>query len=133
MVGTRTVAAAVSVINGIWGIIAGAYWKMLFQSQSLGVNNILPPTNLVIIGIAVLLVLDSVVCLVGISKAFYASAVISLAMVGAEFAMGGGLDTTGAMVALPLMVVTVAMDIVGATRKQYVSEENHPLNLPVFG
>jgi hypothetical protein len=131
MVGTRTVAASVSVINGIWGIIAGVYWKVLFQSS--GVGNILPPTNFVIVGIAVLLVLDSVICLVGISKAFYASAVISLAMVGAEFAMGGGLDTTGAIVALPLMVVTVAMDIVGATRKQYVSEENHPLNLPVFG
>lgn len=135
MAGIRSAAVTVGIINGAWGIVAGLYWRSLFQTplMSSGINMVLPATDVVISVVGLFLILVSLVCLVGPSNLLYASAVVSIAMVGAEFVTGVSFDTTGLIVSLFLMAATVVLDVAAATRKQYVSEENHPLNLPVFG
>lgn len=133
MAGIRTIAAAVGIVNGIWGIVAGFYWKVLFQPPPAGISVLLPATNLAMVAVGIVLTLVSFVCLIGPAVTFYGSVIASLAMVGVEFVTGAGLDTTGFIVSLILMVATIVLGMVAATRKQHVSEENHPLNLPVFG
>jgi len=91
-----------------------------------------------LLGLGVILVIDSLVCYLGWTKAFYASAVLSALGIldvvaagpspsGPEFALGAFLFSVS------LGLLTIALDIVAARRRTFVPEENHPLNLPVFG
>ena len=128
MVGVRVVAAVVSLLNGAWGIVAGVYSNQLFGSQlSKAGGDIWIPI------VSVLLVLDSVACLAGLRTAFYVSAALSILLIADFLLFGAALASTAFVASAILGLVTIVMDAFAVRHRELVSEENHPLNLPVFG
>jgi hypothetical protein len=128
----KSVASAVSLINGVWLVAAGAYWNQVFSFPLLGLGT-RQADNLILVVLGVILVLDSAVCFRGWVEALYASAAISaLAVVG--IAIGGiQLATPAFAFSAFLGLLAIALDILAARRKLFIPEEDHPLNLPVFG
>ena len=89
--------------------------------------------NAVLLALGVILLLDSVACYVGWTEALYASAALSFLIV-LDIAIGGAqFATAGFAGSLLLGLLTMALDILAARRKLFIPEEDHPLNLPVFG
>jgi hypothetical protein len=126
--GVRVIASAVSLVNGVWGIASGLYSSRIFGvQQSTGAGDFW------IIAVGALLLLDSLVCIVGFQTAFYGSAALSILLVVDILLFGAAITDTAFVASALLGLITVALDILAITRKQVVSEENHPLNLPVFG
>ena len=110
--------AWLGVITGLWGFVA-AY------SGIGGKFGILP------LAVAVLLAVASFFCMVGPRVAFYGVAVISL-LLGASMVLGASPNYIGAAT-IVLAIVTFALALVAARRRIRVSEQSHPMNLPVFG
>lgn len=122
----RTVAATVSLVEGAWGLVLAFGGGALSEiPRSTGWS------ETALAAIVIVLVIDSLVCVVGLAWAFYVSALLSV--VALPFIPGG--PGLGALFlgSLLLALVTVILDVVAARRKEFISEQNHPLNLPVFG
>jgi hypothetical protein len=130
MIGVKTVAALVSMVNGVYAAAVGAYWGKVVPTSS-GATGGLDGLFVSVLGF--ILLLDSLVCLLGSSKAFYASAGISLLLVILEAAVGIQLGSSGFIGGLGLALVTVGLDVIAARTRKVISEADHPLNLPVFG
>ena len=81
--------------------------------------------------VGVLLIMDSAVCFLGISPAYYASALLAVIML--VFVPGGIQAADLFVVSAVLGAATVALDAVAANTREYLPEQDHPLNLPVFG
>jgi uncharacterized membrane protein len=140
----RTVAAALSLINGIWIIAVGAYWNQLF-SLELGditcAGSCLFGVDHIVLVLGAILLVDSLVCFLAFSRAFYISAALSvLVLFFVLFSVWAAILSIQAWenypaipVSILLGIATMVLDVIAANRKTYVSEENHPLNLPVFG
>jgi hypothetical protein len=134
MVGVKTIAALVSMANGIWTVIAGAYWASIFPNSGDVVSVPFQEYSLAVLTFGVILLLDSVVCLLGWSRAFYASAGISLLVVLWEVLFRGGAPVLVAFIGgIALAALTIGLDVVAARTRDVIAEEDHPLNLPVFG
>jgi hypothetical protein len=129
MVGVRTVASAVSLADGAWGIVLGAYLAGAYLQTDVSTGSAAVYYPIVIVG--AILILDSMLCFLGFTSAFYLSAILAVAMLAFE---PGGFGLNSLFISsILLAIVTVSLDAFAATRKKYVAEENHPLNLPVFG
>jgi len=128
----RSVAGAVTLVNGVWTVAAGAYWSQIFVFTNQGFQTS-GLQNFILIGLGVILLLDSIACYVGWTEAMYASAAVSLLTV-IDIAIGGvQLASLAFAGSLLLGLLTIAVDILAARRKLFIPEEDHPLNLPVFG
>jgi len=130
MVGVKTVAALVSMVNGVFAAAIGAYWGKVAPASSGAAGG---PDGLLVSVLGFILLLDSLVCLLGSSKAFFASAGISLLIVILEAAVGIQVGSAAFIAGLGLALVTVGLDVIAARTKKVISEADHPLNLPVFG
>ena len=130
MIGIRTIAALVSNLNGIWIFILGTFWEGLTGS----VCTLRTCSHLPLQVLAIVLVVDSLACFLGWSRAFYLSAIVSVVslFVAALFA-STAFTNIGFEATIVLTAVVIALDIAAAIHKARVSEEAHPLNLPVFG
>jgi Na+/melibiose symporter-like transporter len=83
--------------------------------------------------VAIILVLDSLVALVGPKRIFYVSALLSALLTGSEW-LGSGADVTAVKVlTIAMACVTLVLSVVAARLEPRVSEQSHPMNLPVFG
>jgi hypothetical protein len=133
VVGIKTVAALVSIANGIWGVVIGVYWHtVLPQNPFPGVSTVSHLPQEIFLALGIVLILDSLVCLVGWPRAFYVSAGISLLVLLLEWAFN--LDgSTAFLGGVALAAVTIGLDVVAARAKKVMSEADHPMNLPVFG
>jgi hypothetical protein len=141
----RTVAAALSLVNGIWIIAVGAFWHQLLSLPLVGLGCVgscsLFGVDYIVLVLGVILLVDSLVCFLAFSRAFYVSAALSaLVLLLVLFSVWGSISSMQVWVNYPaipvsivLGIVTIALDIAAANRKTYVSDEHHPLNLPVFG
>jgi hypothetical protein len=138
----RTVAAALGLVNGVWVIAVGAYWNQIFSIGSGDISctgSCYPAgTDHIVLVLGVVLLIDSLVCLLAFSRAFYISAILSVLVLLLVLALTAGLSLAWAShPAIPATIIlgiaTAVLDVIAARRKTYVSEENHPLNLPVFG
>jgi hypothetical protein len=137
----RTAASVVGLVNGAWMIYAGWFWGRTFFFPipiPAGVSEIATAVNPELLGLGVILVLDSLVCFLNWTKAFYASAFLSVLGIlivvavgpspnGPEFVLGAFL------VSVSLGMLTIALNVVAARSRTFVPEQDHPLNLPVFG
>jgi hypothetical protein len=134
MVGVKAVAALVSIVNAVWLIYAGASWNALFGVQC---HLSACGDNWTIVGLGAVLLLDSLVCIVGVSKAYYVSAAISalaVLLVGESIPQSGVQFTSAAFILTAILaIVTIVLDVIGARSRKIIAEEDHPLNLPVFG
>lgn len=128
MVGVRIVAAAVSLINGAWGVVAGLYSTRIFDVQ-LSMSG----GDFWILVVGILLLLDSIVCIVGFRTAFYGSAALSVLLILDILLFGAAISDIAFIASVLLGLITVVLDIITVRHREIVSEENHPLNLPVFG
>jgi uncharacterized membrane protein YjdF len=112
-----TVAAWLGVVTGIWVIIAayvaGEQWYWVTPA------------------LAVVLVLASLICMIGPRKAFYAPAGLAFLLM-VSTALGSARDLLE-ILTLGLGVVLLVVAVIAARREDRVSEQSHPMNLPVFG
>ena len=125
----QSVAAAVSLVNGVWTAAAGAYWSHAFGAST----RLNTGENPILLVLGVLILLDSLVCFLGPLEAFYASAALSFVSIVGIASWGAPLASGGFLVSAILAAATIGLTIQGARRKTVVPEEDHPLNLPVFG
>ncbi len=124
----RRIAATVTLLDGAWGIVVGAFWVSLFPSTP-HLNNSGIDYAMLIVG--ALLILDSALCFMGFSGAYYVSALVSVLML--VFVPSGIQLDSPFLVSVLLTAITVALDAIAANSKDYILERDHPLNLPVFG
>jgi len=137
----RTVAAAVSLANGVWLVYAGWLWLETFffpvVSPS-GARQVATSTNPELLVLGVVLLLVSFVCCLGWTTAFYASAILSALGILDVVAAGPSpaslyFEPVAVLLSVSLGALAIALDVVAARRRAFVPEEDHPLNLPVFG
>ena len=129
-----TAAALVGVVAGLWNV--WAYFR-----ECRGVTALCPslhsaPTGTegtVVLGLAVVLVLVSLATFIGPALLFYFSAIAGVAIDGLVAINYSSIAEGSLFVSLILVTVSVVLSFVSATRKTTVSEQSHPLNLPVFG
>ncbi len=117
MVRLATVVSWVGVLTGAWVLVAvyalGERWSWVTPA------------------LAVILVLASAVSMVGPRRAFYGTAAVAL-LLAVSTALGSAHDTVEAAT-LGLGAALFALAIIAARREGRVSEQSHPMNLPVFG
>ncbi|MGA2663763.1 MAG: hypothetical protein ABSF83_02295 [Nitrososphaerales archaeon] len=137
----RTVATAVGFLDGVWLVYAGWLWFETFFVPVLGPSGapeVATSTNPELLGLGVVLVLVSFFCFLGWTKAFYASAILS-ALGILDVVVAGPSPSSPYFEPVPVLFsvllgsLTVASGVVAARRRTFVPEEDHPLNLPVFG
>lgn len=141
----RSVAAAVTLVSGIWGIALGVYWNQIFVVGS-GISCVhcflsAPGWDVLVALIGLILVVDSALCFLSFSKAFYVSAMLSVLMTVSVALPVWSITVSpavwGSYASLPFTLIlgisTLVLDLSAATKKTYVAEADHPLNLPVFG
>ena len=83
--------------------------------------------------LAALLLADSALTVVGPKALFYPMALISALLGADEWAGSGPGAAPGEYMLLAALGVTVVLAIYAARFEPAVSEESHPMNLPVFG
>jgi len=130
LIGIRTAAVLVSAGNAVWLIIAGTFWSSMGGAacSTGGCGNAL---GVQVLGVILLAV--SVVCYLGFGRAFYGSAGLSALAIVVAAVYSATLADAAFGVTAALGVAAVAADIAAAMKKAVVDEQNHPLNLPVFG
>jgi len=88
-------------------------------------------TDYAMVIVGALLMLDSVLCFMGFSGAYYVSALISVLML--VFVPSGIQLDSLFLISVLLTAITVVLDALAANSKDYILERDHPLNLPLFG
>ena len=123
MVKIATLGAGAGVLTGLFTVVA--WFSGLAPLRPFWVALALP--------VAIILVLDSLVALVGPKRIFYVSALLSALLTGSEW-LGSGADVTAVKVlTIAMACVTLVLSVVAARLEPRVSEQSHPMNLPVFG
>lgn len=82
-------------------------------------------------GLAVVLILGSLLCMVGPRRVFYVEAVVTL-FLAASIVVAPTPDAI-AFVTLGITAVAFVLSATAARWEPRVSEQSHPMNLPVFG
>ncbi len=121
---TVAVAVAVGVVNGAWAAVAGVYWTQFFGAPG--------GPNAALVALGLLILISSVASLIGPPDALYAPAAFSLIEILGIAVFGTDTGADFAISAL-LAAATIALAFFGTRKKTFVPEEDHPLNLPVFG
>ncbi len=83
--------------------------------------------------LAVVLIVDSLVALVGPKRIFYSSALLSALLAGSEWIGSGSGAAAATLLVVAAAGATLALSVVAARFEPQVSEQSHPMNLPVFG
>jgi hypothetical protein len=83
--------------------------------------------------VAVALVVDSLTSFRGFRVSFILGAVLSALVVGLVALQWSSFGATVSAVSVLLSVLSVVSDILATRPSKPISEQSHPLNLPVFG
>lgn len=136
MVAARPLAGLLGILSSAWGLFMGLFLKE-FVGTNIGGQPPPVPGSIEIILVSALLLITSLVCFVGFKLALYLSGVIAAVLIARVYisyaTSSSGVSPFDFLVATALCVATIVLDILAARHKVAVSEENHPLNLPVFG
>jgi len=134
LVRLSTAAALVGVVAGIWNI--WAYFQECRGSTSLCPSwQSAPPgaDGTVVLGLAVFLVLVSLATFIGPTVLFYLSAVVGAAIDALVAVNYSSIAVGSFVITVILVTASVVLSVLSAMRKTSVSEQSHPMNLPVFG
>jgi len=85
------------------------------------------------LGLAVVLVLISLATFIGPAALFFLTAVVGVAIDALVVINYSSIAAGSFLITIILVTVSVVLSVVSATRKTSVSEQSHPMNLPVFG
>jgi len=133
-VSVGTAAAVVGAAAGLWNI--WEYFEECRGAMSLCPTWHTAPTGLegtAVLCLAVVLVLFSLATYIGPALLFYVTTAVGVAIDGLVAANYSSIGQGSFFVTLVLVTASVILSIVSATRRTTVSEQSHPLNLPVFG
>jgi fluoride ion exporter CrcB/FEX len=131
----RTVGAALGVVDGLW-VLSGVFLGGLGRSAcDLVVVQVVcnqdPAETLALEVAGGLLALLSVVSFLGPRRVYLGPAVLALAVGGLVLATTSFSDFVA--LTLGLDAATFVACVAAAVRETRVSEQSHPMNLPVFG
>ena len=131
MVRVGTVAAGVGILAGLWTV---AVFYLDGVAHTCPATGCPPPglSGVVVPALSVVLVLDSLVCFIGPKSFFYASAVLS-AVLAASMLLTPYLEPLILYLTVGLLGLGFVLSVVAARWETKVSEQSHPMNLPVFG
>lgn len=132
-----TAAALAGMVTGVWTATAPILDPSTFGGTvvcgRVPCFNGAPSYGTAIFALCLVLVVDSVASLMAPKVAFYASALIAI-IIGAAVAAGSGFTLTSWVMSVAVLAgMTVALDLLAARGITGVSEQSHPMNLPVFG
>jgi len=130
----RLVAAGVGFLTGAWAL-GGSLFDGISRGCPSPSGMPCPPAgvwSIYVVGLALLLILNSLVCLVGPSIVFYGSATLSV-LLGASMTLNSSFGNPVVLLAFALVAATFLLSLVAARRKTAISEQSNPMNLPVFG
>jgi len=129
-----TAAALVGVVAGLWDI--WGYFGVCRGATSLCPSWQPAPTGTegtIVLGLAVVLVLISLATFIGPAALFFLTAVVGVAIDALVVINYSSIAAGSFLITIILVTVSVVLSVVSATRKTSVSEQSHPMNLPVFG
>ena len=86
-----------------------------------------------VLGLAVILVVGSLATFLAPAALFYLLAACGLAIDAVEALNYPTIAIFSFYATLTLVTLSVLLSIIAATRRTSVSEQSHPMNLPVFG
>ena len=133
MVRIGTAAAAFGVLTGLWTIAAFYLDGVAHTCPSTGCPQTGPALwGIVVLALSAVLVVDSLVCFVGPRRVFYASALLSAVLAVSVF-LSSSFEDVVVYATLGLLGVSFVVSVVAARWETKVSEQSHPMNLPVFG
>jgi hypothetical protein len=118
-----TIAAALGVLTGL--LMVGFWLGGLTPLHDSWVT----PT----LALSIILILVSLVAFVGPKRILYGSALFSALLAVSEWVGAGSDGTVFTVVMLAMAALTMVLGVVAARAEPRVSEESHPMNLPVFG
>ncbi|MDA4136717.1 MAG: hypothetical protein OK449_06950 [Thaumarchaeota archaeon] len=131
-----------ALANILEGLFAAIFALSTHVTGSCGnAMGICPPTSLSdplapLLVVGALLLIDGAFCLVEKWPAFLVGILLSLAtivIVAVQWNKIGGLGPESTVITAALALLALALDVKALLSRRPVSEENHPLNLPVFG
>jgi len=127
-----TAAALVGVVAGSWNV-----WEYFQECRGLLCPSSQPAPagteGTVVLGLAVVLVLVSLATYVGPSVLFYLSAAVGAIIDALVMVNYSSIAEGSFLVTVILVTGSVVLGVVSAMRRTSVSEQSHPMNLPVFG
>jgi hypothetical protein len=128
----RRVAAAVGVLAGAWAVVLS--WGVGPSEVCPAGGCPFPVLQGLVPVLGVLLILDSLVCFVGLRSAFQVGG--ALAAVIAAIALAYWAGQTGGGYWAVLVVLSLAsliLDLLAQRPSRQLREQANPMNLPVFG
>lgn len=123
MVEITILAAGAGILTGLMTV--GAWLSELTPLRPFWVT--------LALALAIALVLDSFVVLVGPKRIFYVSALLSALLAGSEWFGSGSDATVVSVLTIATAGATLVLSIVAARFEPEISEQSNPMNLPVFG
>jgi hypothetical protein len=87
----------------------------------------------VVLGLAVILLVISLAEFLAPPALFYLSAVVGAIIDATEVLNYSGIASGSFAVTVILVTLSLALSLASATRKTGISEQSHPMNMPVFG
>lgn len=133
MVKTATLASVASIVAGSWDVYA---YLALCRSGCLPASYTAPSQGilgLLFASLSVVLVAVGLVGFVGPKTIFYAGVVSALLVVALEVVSYASIGQFYFYTTLILVVLSLLLAVGAVRAKTGVSEQSHPLNLPVFG
>jgi hypothetical protein len=118
-----TIAAAAGVLTGL--LMVGLWLGGLTPLHDSWMTSTL--------ALSIILILDSLVAFVGPKRIFYGSALFSALLAVSEWVGAGSDETVFTALVFAMAGLTMVLGVVAARTELRVSEESHPMNLPVFG
>jgi hypothetical protein len=135
LVRTATAAACLGVLAGLWNV--GEYFLACGRSSTqLCPAQRSAPAGLegtLVLVLAILLILVSLASFVGPSVILYASGVLGLAIDVIVILNYSSIGPGSFYLTVALVTLSAALSLIAASRRTSVSEQSHPMNLPVFG
>ena len=126
-----TLAAALGALSAVWTIVIIPLSVLPSPACGPIVCASLHNTGWVVESLAVVLLIVSAACFVGPRTLFYVSSMLSAVLAGAVYVLTD--FTVVVAVTLALYAAALIFGLVAARRETSVTEQGHPMNLPVFG
>jgi len=118
----------------LWNI--WAYFQVCRSSDSLCAAQQAAPAGgegTIVLALASILVVVSLATVVGPAAIFYVSAALGLVIDAIELLNYSSISLGEFYVTVILVAMSLGLSLVAARRRTGVSEQSHPMNLPVFG
>jgi hypothetical protein len=131
MVRIGTVAGALGAATGIWLVIGVSFGAVAPDRCGVDFCEINSLLRTLVQGFSVVLILGSLASFVGPRKVFYVLALLSAVLGG--LLLNAYVNTVAEIGTLGLLVIDLVISLMAARSEFKVSEQSHPMNLPVFG